>query len=198
VLFGTCPLLRTGLLISFDGNQKYVTTCFVGVSNSPLPVSRPALASIGHPTDNAELVTPTKHGHDTQSAEISRVAVRLPPFWPERSAVWFSQADAQFSLAGISNERTGPPVRRRGGRHYLLPTPARLLHETSDQAPEPAVPLQGAAYSPLPHARDLVPPTKHGYGHLSIVAHLGGSHTVMSPAELEPERHFVSEIQQQL
>jgi hypothetical protein len=33
------------------------------------------------------------------------VAVRLPPFWVERPAVWFAQAEAQFSLAGISDER---------------------------------------------------------------------------------------------
>jgi hypothetical protein len=39
-------------------------------------------------------------------AEISRVAVRLPPFWPERPAVWFAQAEAQFTLAGISSEQT--------------------------------------------------------------------------------------------
>jgi hypothetical protein len=44
-------------------------------------------------------------GEWRQPAEISRVAVRLPPFWAERPAVWFAQAEAQFSLAGISNER---------------------------------------------------------------------------------------------
>jgi hypothetical protein len=39
-------------------------------------------------------------------AEISRVAVWLPPFWPERPAVWFTQAEVQFTLAGISSEQT--------------------------------------------------------------------------------------------
>jgi hypothetical protein len=39
-------------------------------------------------------------------AEISRVAVRLPPFWAERPAVWFGQAEVEFSLAGISSEAT--------------------------------------------------------------------------------------------
>jgi hypothetical protein len=39
-------------------------------------------------------------------AEASRVAVRLPPFWAERPALWFAQAEAQFFLAGISSERT--------------------------------------------------------------------------------------------
>jgi hypothetical protein len=32
--------------------------------------------------------------------------IRVPPFWPERPDAWFSQADAQFSLAGITNETT--------------------------------------------------------------------------------------------
>jgi hypothetical protein len=44
--------------------------------------------------------------NDFQPAETSRVAVRLPPFWAERPTVWFAQAEAQFSLAGISNDRT--------------------------------------------------------------------------------------------
>jgi hypothetical protein len=34
------------------------------------------------------------------------VAVRLPSFWPERPALWFAQAEAQFELAGITSERT--------------------------------------------------------------------------------------------
>jgi hypothetical protein len=34
---------------------------------------------------------------DSSSSEVSRVAVRLPPFWPERPAVWFAQAEAQFT-----------------------------------------------------------------------------------------------------
>jgi hypothetical protein len=42
----------------------------------------------------------------SQPAEIRRVAGRLPPFCAERPAVWFAQAEAQFSLASISSERT--------------------------------------------------------------------------------------------
>ncbi|PNF31836.1 hypothetical protein B7P43_G08919 [Cryptotermes secundus] len=38
--------------------------------------------------------------------ETPRIAVRLPPFWGDRPAVWFAQAEAQFTLAGISSERT--------------------------------------------------------------------------------------------
>jgi hypothetical protein len=39
-------------------------------------------------------------------ADISRVAVQLPPFWAERPAVWFAQVEAQSALAGISSEKT--------------------------------------------------------------------------------------------
>jgi hypothetical protein len=39
-------------------------------------------------------------------AEVSRVAVRLPAFWAERSAVWLALTEAQFSRAGITEEKT--------------------------------------------------------------------------------------------
>jgi hypothetical protein len=40
----------------------------------------------------------------SQLEELTRV--RILPLWAERSAVCFAQAKAQFSLPGISNERT--------------------------------------------------------------------------------------------
>jgi hypothetical protein len=36
----------------------------------------------------------------------SSVAARLPPFWPERPDVWFSQTDSQFAIADITSETT--------------------------------------------------------------------------------------------
>jgi hypothetical protein len=39
-------------------------------------------------------------------AEVSRVAVRLQPFWAERPAVWFAQAEVQFFLSGVKSETT--------------------------------------------------------------------------------------------
>jgi hypothetical protein len=54
-----------------------------------------------------ELVTPdVMEALGSLPAEISRVALLLRPFWAERPTVWFTQAEAQFTLAGISNERT--------------------------------------------------------------------------------------------
>ena len=43
---------------------------------------------------------------ETFSAAVYRVAVRLPPFWPDRPAIWFAQAEAQFELAAITRQRT--------------------------------------------------------------------------------------------
>jgi hypothetical protein len=45
-------------------------------------------------------------GESSSNAEVARVAVRLPGFWAHRPASWFAQAEAQFHLAGISNELT--------------------------------------------------------------------------------------------
>jgi hypothetical protein len=33
------------------------------------------------------------------------VAVRLLSFWPNRSGLWFAQAEAQFNLASITSEK---------------------------------------------------------------------------------------------
>jgi hypothetical protein len=45
-------------------------------------------------------------GENCSNADVARVAVRLPSFWANRPASWFTQAEAQFNLAGISNELT--------------------------------------------------------------------------------------------
>jgi hypothetical protein len=89
----------------------------------------------------------------TQPAEISRVAIRLPPFWAERPAVWFAQAEAQFSLTGISSERkkfhyvisAGPTIRRRSGHHHLSSSAGSIL-QAEDRAAE-------TTRSPDSHAR---------------------------------------------
>jgi hypothetical protein len=39
-------------------------------------------------------------------ADVSRVAVRLPPFHAEEADVWFVSAESQFTLADITQERT--------------------------------------------------------------------------------------------
>jgi hypothetical protein len=43
---------------------------------------------------------------DAVNSTVYRVAVRLPPFWPDRPAIWFAQAEAQFELESITRQRT--------------------------------------------------------------------------------------------
>ena len=37
---------------------------------------------------------------------INRVGIRVPPFWPEKPAVWFAQLEVQFALSNIMLDAT--------------------------------------------------------------------------------------------
>lgn len=41
-----------------------------------------------------------------QPNEIFRVGVKVPPFWPERPALWFAQLEGQFMLSGVTSDTT--------------------------------------------------------------------------------------------
>ncbi|XP_055950353.1 uncharacterized protein LOC129984489 [Argiope bruennichi] len=47
--------------------------------------------------------TPNSANND---ATVSRVGVKLPPFWKANPALWFVQLEAQFALAGITADDT--------------------------------------------------------------------------------------------
>jgi hypothetical protein len=49
----------------------------------------------------------TEPGQDIAvSSSLYRVAERMSPFWPDRPALWFAQVEAQFELAGFTNQET--------------------------------------------------------------------------------------------
>jgi hypothetical protein len=53
------------------------------------------------------MVTSTMKNTQPQDVSlISRVAIKIPPFLPEDSAIWFAQLEAQFALANISQDAT--------------------------------------------------------------------------------------------
>lgn len=45
-------------------------------------------------------------GTSARSRGVERVGVRIPPFWPERPAVWFAQLEGQFILSNITVDST--------------------------------------------------------------------------------------------
>jgi hypothetical protein len=37
---------------------------------------------------------------------INRIGIRVPPFWPEKPAMWFAQLEGQFALSNITQDKT--------------------------------------------------------------------------------------------
>ncbi|KAL0868744.1 hypothetical protein ABMA27_008180 [Loxostege sticticalis] len=40
------------------------------------------------------------------NGEVFKVGVRIPPFWPEKPAIWFAQIEGQFLISGITTDAT--------------------------------------------------------------------------------------------
>lgn len=38
------------------------------------------------------------------SQNVNRVAVKVPPFWPEHAEIWLAQVEAQFAVAGLTSD----------------------------------------------------------------------------------------------
>ena len=57
-------------------------------------------------TTKEEIINTQESSDSSHGAPFKRTAVRLPPFWPDRPALWFAQAEAQFELAALTSERT--------------------------------------------------------------------------------------------
>ncbi|XP_064470097.1 uncharacterized protein LOC135384843 [Ornithodoros turicata] len=56
---------------------------------------------------------------------MGHIAVRLPPFWHRSPFIWFQQVEAQFLLAGITNQLTRY-------RHIVASLPPEVAMDISD------------------------------------------------------------------
>ena len=45
-------------------------------------------------------------GKPAATHEVNRVGIRVPPFYPEKPALWFAQLESQFVLASITTDST--------------------------------------------------------------------------------------------
>jgi len=41
---------------------------------------------------------------DDDGARVSKIVIRVPPFWPEEPELWFLQLERQFALCGITDD----------------------------------------------------------------------------------------------
>lgn len=58
------------------------------------------------------------------------VAMKIPPFWPENTALWFAQIEAQFSLYNIADDATK-------FNHIVANLTANILQHVSDAVQSP-------------------------------------------------------------
>lgn len=59
------------------------------------------MATSNQPAEAAQPTNPA-----TGSNEVNRIAIRVPPFWPEKPAMWFSQLESQFHLSNVTQDCT--------------------------------------------------------------------------------------------
>jgi len=41
---------------------------------------------------------------DEEEPQVAKIAIRIPPFWPEEPELWFVQLEGQFTLCGITDD----------------------------------------------------------------------------------------------
>ena len=86
----------------------------------------------------------------------NRGEIRVPPFWPEKPALWFAQIEGQFALANVTKDTTK--------FYYVIShLDNKYSAEVEDVITNPpptgryerikAVTLRGAASLPAPEAR---------------------------------------------
>ena len=89
--------------MSSTASSSVALTASTPVAMSVTPVS----ASAGNYTlPPVRLTQPASQLPTPPVLDIAAVGIKLPDFWPGDSELWFAQAEAQFSIRRITDERT--------------------------------------------------------------------------------------------
>lgn len=63
-------------------------------------------ADIKNNTDNGSTRPPSNSEMENQHQLVSKVSVKIPPFWKKNVEIWFLQVESQFSISSIKSEVT--------------------------------------------------------------------------------------------
>lgn len=101
-IFGSCNVLEnTGEPKQQSGESS--------ASNSGGGAIKPTTAGNGNMTSSGNMTggpSTSGSGSFRYPSEVSKVAVRVPPFWRDDPELWFQQVEYQFVLAGITTDVT--------------------------------------------------------------------------------------------
>lgn len=78
-----------------------MVTTIIGLTTTLVTTDEKRTYNSSYPSETMQ-----EAADSSQSRPVYRVALRLPPFWLDRPALWFAQAEAQFELASIISEKT--------------------------------------------------------------------------------------------
>jgi hypothetical protein len=76
------------------------------IANSKYPTTPPQLATPTWSHSDIDVIVKAMKVTNKTPTVASRVAAWLQPFWAKGPTIWFRLAEAQFSLAGITEEKT--------------------------------------------------------------------------------------------
>lgn len=101
-LFGTCSALEGA------GGTSDENTASGASAQNPSGGGRSNPGNLTHTSTSNLACGPSTSGSGDSRypGEVSKVGVKMPPFWRDDPEVWFCQVECQFALAGITSDIT--------------------------------------------------------------------------------------------